>query len=191
MALRSSGEERLMWKLVGKGSRRGSTPPSRASDIARQPLFWAAVAAGLTLSGPRGRRAALRGGACYATTGLLHLPLKRLVGRRHPRGAGLMRLGPATSSFPSGHAASDLSFTFGVAQELPLLFIPLSAATVGAHWALIRGREHYPSDVFAGGALGIAVALAAWIVRPPRHLGSADAAVSVEPQARGADAARR
>ena len=135
MALRPSGEERLMWKLVGKGSRRGATPPRRASDIARQPLFWAAVAAGL--SGPRGRRAALRGGACYATTGLLHLPLKRLVGRRHPRGAGLMRLGPATSSFPSGHAASDLSFTFGVAQELPLLFIPLSAATgrrsLGAH----------------------------------------------------------
>ncbi len=163
------GEERLMWKLVGKGSRRGSSLPSRASDIARQPLFWAAVAAALALSGPRGRRAALRGGACYATTGLLHLPIKRLVGRRHPRGAGLMRLGPATSSFPSGHAASDLSFTFGVAQELPLLFIPLSAATVSAHWALIRGREHYPSDVFAGGALGIAVALAAWIIWPPRR----------------------
>ena len=82
---------------------------------------------------------------------------------------GLMRLGPATSSFPSGHAASDLSFTFGVAQELPLMFVPLSAATLGAHWALVRGREHYPSDVFACGALGIAVALAAWIARPPRR----------------------
>ena len=169
MALSGPGEERLMWKLVGKGSRRGSSPASRASDIVRQPLFWAAVATALAASGPKGRRAALRGGACYAATGLLHLPLKRLVGRRHPRGAGLMRLGPATSSFPSGHAASDLSFTFGVAQELPLMFVPLSAATLGAHWALVRAREHYPSDVFAGGALGIGVALAAWIARPPRR----------------------
>ncbi len=168
MARRSS-EERLMWKLVGRGSRRGSSVPSRASDIARQPLFWGAVAAALALSGPRGRRAALRGGACYVTTGLIHLPIKRLVGRGHPRGAALMRLGPVTSSFPSGHAASDLSFTFGVAQELPLLFPPLAVATVGAHWALIRGREHYPSDVFAGGALGIAVALTAWVLWPPRR----------------------
>ena len=65
MALSWSGEERLMWKLIGKGSRRGSAPLSRASDIARQPLFWGAVAAALALSGPSGRRAALRGGACY------------------------------------------------------------------------------------------------------------------------------
>lgn len=69
-----------------------------------------------------------------------------------------MRLGPVSASFSLGHAASDLSFTFGVAQEIPLLFIPLSAATVGAHWALVRGREHYPSDVLAGGAPGISVA---------------------------------
>ena len=174
MALGWSGEERLMWKLVGRGSRRGSSFPSRASDVARQPLFWAAVAGVLALSGPTGRRAALRGSACYAVTGLIHLPIKRLVGRRHPRGAGLMRLGPVTSSFPSGHAASDLSFTFGVAQELPLLFVPLSAATIGAHWALVRGREHYPSDVFVGGALGIAVALTAWRLWPPRRQRSDD-----------------
>ncbi len=79
----------------------------------------------------------------------------------------MMQKGFATSSFPSGHAASDLSFTFGASQELPLLFIPLSAASLGAHWALIRGREHYPTDVLFGGALGIAVALAAWKLRPP------------------------
>ena len=92
-----------------------------------------------------------------------------------------MRLGPATSSFPSGHAASDLSFTFGVAPELPLVFIPLSGATVGAHWALIRGREHYPTDVLAGGALGIAVALAAWRLWPPRRSGNTENARTVEP----------
>ena len=78
-----------------------------------------------------------------------------------------MQRGFATSSFPSGHAASDLALTLGASQELPLLFVPLSAATVGAHWALIRGREHYPSDVVAGGAIAIAVAAAAWRLWPP------------------------
>ena len=39
------GEERLVWKLVGKGSRRGATLPGRASDIVRSPLFWATPSA--------------------------------------------------------------------------------------------------------------------------------------------------
>lgn len=160
-------EERLMWKLVGKGSQRGSTWPGRASDFVVRPLFWASVSAALALTGPRGRCAALRGSLCYGAAGLIHLLIKLIVGRSHPRGGGLIQKGFAMSSFPSGHAASDLSFTFGASQELPLLFIPLSAATLGAHWVLIRGREHYPSDVLFGGALGIAVALAAWKLRPP------------------------
>ncbi|MDP8944059.1 MAG: phosphatase PAP2 family protein [Actinomycetota bacterium] len=98
---------------------------------------------------------------------MIHLPIKRFTGRRHPRGGALIQRGFATSSFPSGHAASDLALTLGASQELPLLFLPLSAATVGAHWALVRGREHYPSDVVAGGAIAVAVAAAAWRWWPP------------------------
>ena len=167
MTRRWSGEERLIWKLVGKGSRRGATLSGRASDIVRSPLFWAAVSAALGLAGPRGRRAALRGSACYAAAALIHLLIKPIVGRSHPRGGALIQMGFGTSSFPSGHAASDLALTLGASQELPLLFIPLSAATVGAHWALIRGREHYPSDVVAGGAIAFGVAAAAWWLWPP------------------------
>jgi len=36
------------------------------------------------------------------------------------------------------------------------------------HWSLIRKRAHHPTDVIAGGALGIAVALAVWKLWPPR-----------------------
>ncbi|MDQ4129748.1 MAG: phosphatase PAP2 family protein [Actinomycetota bacterium] len=161
-----------MWKLVGKGSRRGSTLPDRASDIVRRPTFWAGVSAALTLAGPRGRRAALRGSACYGTAALIHLLIKPIVGRSHPRGGALMQMGFGTSSFPSGHAASDLALTLGASQEIPLLFLPLSAATVGAHWALVRGREHYPSDVVGGGAIAIAVAAAAWRLWPPGGAGT-------------------
>jgi membrane-associated phospholipid phosphatase len=156
-----------MWKLVGTGSRRGSSLPSRAGDVLRQPLVWGGAAAAMALTGPRGRRAALRGTAYAAASGLLQLALKRLVRRPRPRGAGLMALGPVTSSFPSGHTATDLSFTFGAAQEAPALLAPLSLATLGSHWSLIRGREHYPSDVLAGGALATTVAVLASRLWPP------------------------
>jgi len=108
------------------------------------------IAAGLSATGERGRRAAVRGSACYLSAAAAHLPIKALVGRRHPPGSALHQLGPFTSSFPSGHAASDLAFVFGAAQELPRAFVPLSACSLAVHWSLIRKRAHYPSDVLAG-----------------------------------------
>ena len=67
----------------------------------------------------------------------------------------------------SGHAANDLAFAFGAAQELPLALVPLSACTAAVHWSLVRKRAHYPNDVLAGGGLGIAVALTIRKLWPP------------------------
>ena len=168
MARDVSAEDALVTRLVGKGSKRGSTPVGRAGHLMQRPPAWACVAALLAASGPRGRRAALRGGACYLSAAAVHLPIKAAVGRRHPPGAARHQLGPVTSSFPSGHAASDLAFVFGAAQEWRALFVPLAACSLAVHWSLVRKRAHYPTDVLAGGALGIAVALAIWKLWPPR-----------------------
>jgi membrane-associated phospholipid phosphatase len=118
---------------------------------------------------------------CSLAASLVHLPLKRLFRRPRPRGAGARSVGPLTSSFPSGHTASDLAFMFGAAQELPLVLIPLSIGTLGSHWSLLRARSHYPSDIVAGGAIALTVSAAAWKLRPPQPrqqipgpLGSAD-----------------
>lgn len=162
-----SAEDRLVGRLVGRGSRKGSTPLSRAGDVIQRPPSWAALAALMSLTGRRGRRAALRGSGCYLAAVAAHLPIKAVVGRRHPPGAALHQLGPFTSSFPSGHAAADLAFVFGASQEVPKLLVPLSAATMAVHWSLVRKRAHYPSDVVVGGALGIAVALVARRLWPP------------------------
>jgi len=158
-----------MSKLVGRGSHRGSTWFGKLGDTIQQPPVWAALALTLSAAGAKGRRAAGRGSACYVGAHVLHLGIKSVVGRRRPPGAGRMRPGPSSSSFPSGHAASDLAFSLGAAQEMPLLLVPLSLGTLAAHWSLIRSRGHYVSDVFAGGVVGCAVALAAWKWRPPRH----------------------
>ncbi|MBW3651388.1 MAG: hypothetical protein KY458_12555 [Actinobacteria bacterium] len=57
-----------MRKLVGKGSRKCSTPFGRVGDIIQHPRVWAGVAAVLAVFGPKGRRAAVRGAACYLDT---------------------------------------------------------------------------------------------------------------------------
>ena len=170
-------EERLLRRLAGRGSRRGRSAPSRAGDHLRNPRWWGLAVAALALSGSRGRRAALRGAACSAASSLIHLPIKRAVGRRRPRGARLIgRGGPLTSSFPSGHTAGDLSFLFGASQELPALALPLMAATLTSHWSLLRSHKHYPSDIVGGGAIALVVTAAAWKLWPPASGSSARAA---------------
>ena len=162
-------EERLMWKLVRTGSQTGTSAGSRVGDVASKPLAWACFAVLLSLSGRRGRRAVVRGLVCSGAASVIHLPIKRVVGRRRPRGARLIASGPGplTSSFPSGHTASDLGFLFGASQVLPVLLIPGTVATALSHWSLMRRREHYPSDVIGGGAIAVVVTAAAWKLRPP------------------------
>ena len=167
MFTKRSKEDFLVTALVGQGSSKGSSWFGRAGDIVRRPPWWAAVAGLLALSGRRGRRAATRGGAAYIGAAMLHLPIKLIVDRRHPPGASrIAKIGPIAPSFPSGHAASDLAFTLAASQELPALLLPLSAATLAAHWSLVRTRSHYPSDVFAGGVLAVIVTLALWKLWP-------------------------
>jgi len=105
---------------------------------------------------------------CYVVAAFIaNLVIKPLVHRRRPQGAGEGRIGPYTSSFPSGHTASDSAFVFGVAQQLPRLSIPLAAAATAAHWSLIRSGKHYASDVFAGGGIGLGVAYLVRKLWPP------------------------
>ena len=155
--------------LLPRQARRGSTLFGKLGDLTQQPPLWAAVAGALAVGGgSKGKRAAARGTASYATAAIVaNLGIKPLVGRRRPPGAGEGRPGPVTSSFPSGHTATDLAFSLAAAQEIPALLIPFTAATLAAHWSMIRSRGHYPSDVFVGGAVGIGVALAAWKLWPP------------------------
>jgi membrane-associated phospholipid phosphatase len=140
-------------------------------DVAQQPPVWAGIAGVLALGGgDRGRRAALRGSVHWLIAAVAaNLVMKPLVKRSRPPGAGKGRPGPITSSFPSGHTATDLAFTFGAATEIPFLLLPLSVATVSSHWSLVRSRGHYPTDVLGGGAVAVIVALVMWKLWPPKR----------------------
>ena len=170
-------EEMLMARLVGDGARKGSTALGRFGDLTKRPPVWAGIALALAASGPRGRQAALRGSVGYVAGALAQLPVGLVVYRRRPEGAArLARVGPVTSSFPSGHCASELGFSLGAAQEIPWLFVPLYSATLAAEWALVRSRAHYPSDIFGGAAIAILVALALSKAWPPHRTASDDPA---------------
>ena len=159
-----------MTRLAGDGARHGTSWFGRLGDHTKRPTLWAGVAVALALSGRRGRNAAARGAVGYVAGGIVHLPVKAAVNRDRPPGASrLARIGPVTSSFPSGHCASELGFSIGAAQEVPWLFAPLYTATLAAEWALVRCRAHYPSDIFGGAAISIVVAFAMAKAWPPQR----------------------
>jgi membrane-associated phospholipid phosphatase len=55
-----------------------------------------------------------------------------------------------------------------VSQVVPALFVPLAGCTLAAHWSLARTRAHHLTDVLAGGAMGIGVALAVAVLWPSK-----------------------
>jgi undecaprenyl-diphosphatase len=172
----------LMARLVGDGARNGTTLFGRFGDVTKRPVVWAGIAAALALTGRRGRDAAVRGSVGYVAGGLVQLPVGMVVNRRRPDGASRLALvGPITSSFPSGHCASELGFSLGAAQEIPWLFAPLYTATLAAEWALVRCRAHYVSDIFGGAAISIVVAFAMSRAWPAHRTMNAEAAATPDP----------
>lgn len=129
----------------------------------KQPPFWAVAAGFLALAGGEpGRRAAVRGTACYGiTAGIANLLLKPLAHRRRPKGAGPGPFRPLTSSMPSGHAASDTAFAVAAYRNMPSSLWPMVLLTTASHWSLVRAHSHYVSDVLVGDAVGVAVAVLA------------------------------
>jgi membrane-associated phospholipid phosphatase len=99
------------------------------------------------------RKGALQLAEAYAATMAVVYVLKPTIDRTRPNGGG--------QSFPSGHAASAfagaafLQLRYGWAYGVPACAL---AAYVG--YSRVHAKEHWTSDVLAGGALGIGGALA-------------------------------
>ena len=160
----------------------------RRSDRARSPALdgvlvaltrgasysrlWLLIAGGLAAGGGReGRSAASRGLLAVAIAApVANGPAKLLVRRHRPfqRGRPTLIPMPVSTSFPSGHSASAFAFATAASGELahlaPALF-PLAAAVA---YSRVHTGVHYPSDVAAGSAIGIASGLIA--MRLPRRV---------------------
>ena len=64
---------------------------------------------------------------------------------------------PATYSFPSGHATVSFAAATVVAARVPRLAVPAYALAAAIAWSRVVVGVHYPLDVLAGAALGVAI----------------------------------
>jgi membrane-associated phospholipid phosphatase len=135
------------------------------SRAANRSALWAAIAAGLALGGGRfGRRAGFRGLLSIAvTSAATNLPAKFLAGRSRPdldlvpEVRRLARV-PASTSFPSGHAASAFAFATAASAELPRARLPLVTLAGAVAFSRVYTGVHYPGDVLVGALIGTTVA---------------------------------
>lgn len=139
-------------------------------------LWWGAAAVMAWKGGWRGRRAAAAGlGALMAAQLVSNGLCKQLADRPRPPAEWIphdeVADRPDSSSFPSGHTAAAVAFTAAVVPTWPvagaLCAVPAGMVAVER----VQSGAHYPSDVAAGAAIGLA---AAWLAHRapalfPRH----------------------
>jgi membrane-associated phospholipid phosphatase len=133
----------------------------RLSNSANKSRLWLAIAAGLALTGPSGRRAASRGVlAIGVTSALVNLGVKSLSERRRPdrAGAGVpdvrrVRM-PSSTSFPSGHSASAFAFATAISRDNPWLAIAIQFLASAVAYSRVHTGVHYPGDTIAGALIG-------------------------------------
>lgn len=143
------------------------------SSAADHSKLWVVLAAALAGGSPSARRGAGRGMVSLAVTSLVsNQVLKRVWHRARPdrRRVPLVRRArriPASTSLPSGHAASAAAFAVGVGLENPPLGMALAlpAALVGL--SRVATGVHYPGDVLAGFGVGAAIAVLGGRLVPP------------------------
>lgn len=96
------------------------------------------------------------GGAAFGLSEGIVGILKPAVDRERPNGSH--------QSFPSGHATAASSFATLAAKNIDTMQLPkiaeiasdigLGVIAAGTAWARVEAKEHYPSDVLAGIAIG-------------------------------------
>jgi undecaprenyl-diphosphatase len=163
----------LARRAIGRGPPWLRRLAPAVQEAAEHTKLWWATAAGMTaLGGWRGRTAAAAGVAAMTTAQVLSNGVaKKLCQRRRPPRKWVppqeLQERPDSSSFPSGHTAAAFAFTGAVASVWPTAGAACGVSAVMVAAERVHSGAHYPSDVAAGGAIGLA---AAALVRGAPHL---------------------
>jgi len=122
------------------------------------PLTGGLYLGGAIAHNDKAREAGVLSGEAILDTVIVTQVLKQIFRRERPlngRGNGAFFQGG--SSFPSGHAAASFAFASVVAHEYNRnVWYPIGAYGLATVVSLSRlsGRNHFPSDIFAGAAMG-------------------------------------
>lgn len=141
-------------RLIGKVADLGDQPPLIA-------LSAGIFAAGLVRRDRRLARTGLRMLAAHAVATAVKCFVKDEVDRTRP-GEDDYRLTRGRSkegrlrSMPSGHSAGLAAVARAAAREYPRSALPAAAAAGAVMAAQLPSGNHYPSDIAAGAAIGLA-----------------------------------
>ncbi|KOV96082.1 MULTISPECIES: phosphatase PAP2 family protein [unclassified Streptomyces] len=146
---------------------------SAVEEAAENTKLWCGSAAAMAwLGGWRGRKAAAGGLAALAAAQLISNGLcKQLADRPRPPKEWFphdeVDDRPDSSSFPSGHTAAAVAFTAAVAPTWPAAGAVCALPAAMVAFERVQSGAHYPSDVAAGAAVGLA---GAWLTRHAHRL---------------------
>ncbi|MFE5191976.1 phosphatase PAP2 family protein [Streptomyces sp. NPDC056628] len=146
---------------------------SAVEEAAEGTKLWCGAAAAMAwLGGWRGRRAAAAGLAAVTVAQLVSNGLcKQLADRPRPPKEWFphdeVDDRPDSSSFPSGHTAAAVAFTAAIAPAWPAVGAACAVPAAMVAVERVQSGAHYPSDVAAGAAIGLA---SAWLTRLAPHL---------------------
>ena len=126
------------------------------SALGQHAAVWIALGLAGAALDPARRGRWRRGAAVVVGTYALNTAIKLVVCRRRPRVAGLPALvrTPTQLSFPSAHASSSFAAARVYSGLLPAAPLHAAAALMAASRVYLGA--HYPGDVAAGAALGLA-----------------------------------
>lgn len=153
-------DERLLRviRTRGHGDPRVERAVARFSQLGEHGGVWLAIGAvGWALDRPRAGQWSRAVGAVGGTYAL-NTAIKLAVRRRRPELSGLPALAgtPTQLSFPSAHASTSFAAA-GLYARLGLPASLLYGLAVKLSLSRLYLGVHYPSDVLAGAALGVAV----------------------------------
>ncbi|RPF38327.1 phosphatase PAP2 family protein [Streptomyces sp. TLI_185] len=158
----------LTQQAASRIPRRVAEALSAVEESAESTKLWCGAAAAMVwLGGRRGRQAAAAGmGAMVVAQLASNGPCKKLADRPRPPKEWIPHDEaddrPDSSSFPSGHTAAAIAFTAAVTPTWPAVGALCAVPTAMVALERVQSGAHYPSDVVAGAAIGLA---GAWLAR--------------------------
>ncbi|WUJ83913.1 phosphatase PAP2 family protein [Streptomyces mirabilis] len=173
MAGLRAADRRLTKQVASWDPRRVGRPLSAVEETAESAKLWCGAAVLMAcLGGGRGRRAAAAGLTALSLAQLTsNAVCKPLAGRPRPPKEWIphneVENRPDSSSFPSGHTAAAVAFTAAITPAWPLAGAACAIPAAMVAVERVHSGAHYPSDVAAGAAIGLA---SAWLTRRTPHL---------------------